>query len=254
MSNVNEIESDNEDTLFSLRRLGLFAAMAPIAVGLAYCLTYIYEMAYIGVFKIPYEFVVISWMNVFPVAGKIFLILVLLLLSIQVLWAYLPEIAVKWGPIRRIFIKVLGALLPTIILLVPLKTFWSTLPLIVGSWAIVFLLCYLLVPLMTQKEIKGYRNKLIAQERVDEAPATGQDKTVIRYIGGRRGIVIVFILPLLLFSAHIGGMNDAESKVEFLIPSTTQELVVLRVYGDNLICAPLDRENKEIERGFLSLI
>lgn len=253
MSNLNEIESDNRGTPFSLRQLGLFAAMAPIALGSAYFLSYIYERAYSMFFKIPNEFIVIGWISIIPIAVKIFLIWILLLLSILVFWSYLLDRAAEWGPICRIFIKVVGGTAPMIILMVPFRMFWSTLPISVGFWIIVLIFFYLLRPLMTQKKIKGYRDKLIAQERVDEAPAIGPAKTVIRYLGGRWGFVIVFTLPLLILATHFGGINDAASKVEFLIPSTTQELVVLRIYGDNLICAPLDRENKEIERSFFIL-
>ena len=57
-----------------------------------------------------------------------------------------------------------------------------------------------------------------------------------------RGSLISFIF----LAAFFGGKGDARSQTEFLVPSKYPDVVVLRIYGDNLVCAKFDKETKEV--------
>lgn len=49
------------------------------------------------------------------------------------------------------------------------------------------------------------------------------------------------------------GSDEAHRKIDFLVPSVKLEVVVLRIYGDRLICARLDRARKQVEQSFYVL-
>jgi hypothetical protein len=38
---------------------------------------------------------------------------------------------------------------------------------------------------------------------------------------------------------------------EFLVLASSPDTVVLRIYGDNIICAPFNRSAKEMQRSFI---
>jgi len=49
---------------------------------------------------------------------------------------------------------------------------------------------------------------------------------------------------------HAIGRAIALNQSEFLVITTSSEMVVLRAYGDKLLCAPFDRTKKEVKRTF----
>ena len=55
---------------------------------------------------------------------------------------------------------------------------------------------------------------------------------------------------LLLFCVFWTGKAVANNQTEFLLVDLPPECVVLRIYADKFICAPLDREKKEVEKRF----
>jgi hypothetical protein len=46
------------------------------------------------------------------------------------------------------------------------------------------------------------------------------------------------------------GSAAALRQTEFMVTNTVPEMVVLQIYGDNMICAPFDRNAKEVQRRF----
>lgn len=51
-------------------------------------------------------------------------------------------------------------------------------------------------------------------------------------------------------TAGAEGRRNAMTQTVFLIPSTYPQSVVLRVYGDTLVCAPFDQQNRTVESSF----
>jgi len=63
-------------------------------------------------------------------------------------------------------------------------------------------------------------------------------------------ILQLFILVIIFtFGAYIWGYSKAMDQKLYLIRETTPEQVVLRIYGDKLITAPYDKQNKEVRYG-----
>ena len=65
-------------------------------------------------------------------------------------------------------------------------------------------------------------------------------------------LAIGVLLPLLGVMAYMASNMDFWYQHTYLIPSTQPDSVVLRIYGDKVICAPLSG-NTTVERSFFSL-
>jgi len=63
-------------------------------------------------------------------------------------------------------------------------------------------------------------------------------------------VFIIILLFILISGAYIYGYRKAMGQKLFLIRETTPEQVVLRIYGDKLITAPFDKQNKEVRYGY----
>lgn len=251
MSNENETRSEKQSTSPLLRRLGLIAALGPLAIVLGYGLAYLYQVRFCYVFGIPNEFIVINWTTILSVSSTI-LVVSLILLILAAMWKYQPKIE-SMGPIRRILIRSILFPLPILLIALPFESFWLEISIPVSFIALFSMLISFLQPLWTQRNVEGYRNKLITKWEREKEDSIKTDELLERRLGGQSGILILAVIVALFAGVFFGGANEARTRKEFLIPSTTEQLVVLRVYGDNLICAPLDRGNKEIEQSFYIL-
>ena len=54
-------------------------------------------------------------------------------------------------------------------------------------------------------------------------------------------------------AAAIVGTEHATKRVSFLVASTKPETVVLRIYGDRMICASFNRITRQVEPNFVLL-
>ena len=98
--------------------------------------------------------------------------------------------------------------------------------------------------------MKGYRNRLIAQDKANVA--TNPINYIERYIGRSLVIIVLLLLPWVLLP-YFNGETDASEQQDFLVPSTYQNSVVLRIYGDNLICAELDPQGTKLTDRFFTM-
>lgn len=139
-------------------------------------------------------------------------------------------------------------LIPVIYFLIQYTVMWE-------DWVELFILLlalpigYFLAPFTTQKKVKGYRNKLQAQYESNVKQTDPLIATIEKYVG-TWALVIVLIIGFTLTMAYIDGRAHAMGQRDFLVSSTNENSVVLRVYGGNLICAPLDVKDKETSTAF----
>lgn len=62
-----------------------------------------------------------------------------------------------------------------------------------------------------------------------------------------KNIKIVFLITVfIIISAYLVGNNKARNETEFLILNTTPEYVVLAIYDDNIIVAPINRNTNTV--------
>lgn len=221
--------------------------LVPAIAAVGYALAYVRELGFCGEFMIPTNFIVVSWTTTLVTTGTLLLFALLLLPFAWLLHAVLPKYTKLFPGWRRAYVIAYA----TFLCLVAMLAFryqallWPELIGFFFGITIAMLLRFLL-PLVTQRGVKGYWEKLNMQGELEDR----HDPLlvyVIRYVGP---IVFlgIFLIAFVLGFGYLEGKNTARTQTGYLVVSLEQELAVLRVYGDNLICAPLDRENREVER------
>jgi hypothetical protein len=63
------------------------------------------------------------------------------------------------------------------------------------------------------------------------------------------GFVVFFVVIAILVSGYLAGRSDARKKEIFYVPSSNPQLIVLKVYGDNIVCGELVQETDKVGLG-----
>lgn len=223
----------------------LFGLVAPIAYGAAY----LREWGFCSVFGIPIEFIQLNITTVLIAITSGVGVLFLVFWLADLFYILSQQRRLKnFGPIRRrlslcglvlIFFGCFSALFP------PLRDAWP----ILVYFLVLLIFTQFVTPLIAQRKIPGYISKLEAQDRIER-----ETPVLLDYFIKRVGITIVFLgilIALFLSTMFFVGYNTAMRQTDFLVPSTHEDLVVLRIYGDNLICAPFDIKTREVDKTFL---
>lgn len=248
-------ESERERTARTPLSEGVIAAasegfiIAAISA-VAYIYAFVYEAGFAKVFSIPLSFITLSLTNVLIVAGSLLLVGQLVFYVANLVFTVFGKFD---GPIST-RVKLLTPLLLYSLALVFL-TFGTHL---LSSFIVVLIGGFLLgiflhfvFPLLTQRSKGDYREKLVAQDRRD-AQATDLWSLLARRLGvGPYNLILSLVMAL--FVVYIAGQSAAMKQSEYLVTSTSPEMVVLRVYGNNMVCTPLDRSTREVEPNFVVL-
>jgi hypothetical protein len=220
----------------------------PIALALGYIVAYLYELGYCSTFGIPSEFISPDTTHVLIAVSKVFLSAVTLFWVAYVFITMASEPRSR-GPIQRrlILLMVIGFIYIAFAIDYPsARTEWY---LIIPIF-IIFILLFFVSPVITHRNIKGYRNKLIAQDQVNAA--TNPLNYIERYVGRSLLIILLLLIPWIVLP-YFNAQTDATEQEDFLVPSTYPHSVVLRIYGDNLICAELDPQDTELTGRFFMI-
>jgi multidrug efflux pump subunit AcrB len=224
---------------------GLLVAGIPIV---AYLLKYSYELGYADAFSIPWELITIDLPNILLLSVN------LMLAGVVVL--FLIAISMPFFKGENVILRSLIKSLFSILIILP----WLVLSMLRHDKVILFLAVgfFLLVqyglfvsPLLTQRGKMGYAARLAAAEF--------KLKRLMNFLDYSFGwklkhlIVVIFVLVSLVASIKLIGESVGIGKVTFMVNKSSPEMVVLRVYGDKLICAPFDRTTKEVKRTFTIL-
>lgn len=215
----------------------------------AYLFTFVYEAGFAKVFGIPLSFVTVGLTDVF-IAGGSLLLAGLLVLTVGNL-AFMVS-AKFGGPIWRRIVSLTPMFLCSIALFffVAGTRLQEALTGLIGAWLMILLFEFGF-PLLTQRHKNGYREKLRAQDKLD-----ARTMDVPGYLAKRLGsrlYSIIYTLMLTLFVIYYAGQSAALRQSRFLVASTSPEMVVLRVYGDKIICVPFNRDTRQVEQSFVVL-
>ena len=223
-------------------------ALFGLVIPIGYAAAYFKEWGYCVFFGIPLDLIKLDITNILITitygVGVIFFIF----WFAELFYTVSQRIKLKnFGPIkRRISFDILFLFL--------LAFFFTYYRGMLYTWPLAALLLILVLysqfvaPLIIQGKISSYSNKLEAQDRLEMKTQLPLD-----YFVKRTGITIVSLgtlLGLFLIAMMWIGINTAEMQRNFLVPSTNESSVVLRIYGDTVICAPFDIKTKEVEKTF----
>lgn len=222
----------------------LIIAAFPIV---AYVITYAYESGYAGIFGIPSDFITLNLTTVLVVTGALFGVILTLFIYANFILYILPK---SDSPIFRGVVKLLPLILLSVAYLLLYGKLWRY-----WIFPVICILLFILMefgfPLITQKGNLSYREKYEEQEKIE-----GKVKGIVEYVlplVGRGAFIAILSLFLVLIFSWEAGRSRALKQDKFLIVKASPELVVLRIYGEKLICAPFDRTTKEITGTFTIL-
>ncbi|HLB73535.1 MAG TPA: hypothetical protein VJJ98_05915 [Sedimentisphaerales bacterium] len=237
-----------EDKVRSLVLSG--AGVAAISVG-GYLVAFAYEAGYITRFGVPIGFITLNLTSVFVAISSLCSILILAFLAIN---AVCPIVLKTEGPVLRGLVRNSPFLIVLLVMLVIYSgtgEFWGFL-FVAG---LVFVGEFIL-PLLTQRGKKTYREKLEAHERMG-GDHSNSSSSLIGVLGstprGLAGVRAIACFVLILYFSFALGTSRALKQKDFLVLAGKKEMVVVRVYDGQLLCVPFDRATKRLERSLVLL-
>ena len=226
-------------------------ALSPIALGLGYFMAYLYELGFCSAFGLPTELIRLQWTDILPTAGRVFITFFALFWVVFVFLIFINSARRRrWGPRKRRFVMLS-------LFFVIYIAFAISYPPALHEWYwmfplfLYFVFLFFVGPLFTQRGTPGYLQKLSAQDEIDRQSPSPLDYLAKRIGWGLLGVLLM-MLPLLSLP-YFSGEVAAMTQEYFWVPSTNQNSVVLRVYGDNLICAQLDKQSNKLNGSFFIL-
>ena len=217
----------------------------------AYIFAFVYEAGFAKVFHMPLALIAISLTNVLIAAGSLLIVGHLLLSAANLVFVVFDRFK---GPISS-KVKLLTPLIlySLAVLLVtagtPMLSIWMVMVLFGGCVLGIFFL--FIFHMLTQRDKSSYQDKLVAQDELDAHTRDLWSLFAKRFGVGPYNLLLSLVIALLVI--YMAGQSAAMRQSSYLVTSTFPEMIVLRIYGDNIICAPFDREAREVEPSFIVL-
>ena len=213
---------------------------------MAYLLAFGFEYGYYLAYGFPQELIAIDLNRVFA-AGTIFLagVLFVLILTTVVL-ALLPS--------KHPLTPAVAQVVPLALAYLAFLNYYDRFDVFAKIFALLlasYLVYKFVVPLLTQRGVSGYVHKYSTQEQIRQARGT-LFRTMLRTFGPTPGIILVYFFIAVILSVTFGWHLATQRVCYFVVPDPP-ERVVLRIYGDSLILARLDRPARQILREYLVL-
>lgn len=225
---------------------GLVLAFAP---ALSYYFVFIYESAYCNTFGIPLHFIKPDITTVLIYSTIIFGLYYILIPVFDVFADILTSYLV---PTNNIWVRLLKLFFPPgmffLLMLVIYIEKWKTLIPITLIFIGIFLVDILMTWLVRDKS-KPFAEQL--NTGIGLFLRTGTPFHLIRSRFGTRVTTIVLLVFVGVIVSRLLGNAAAISQKTFLMPSSHPNTVVLRQYGDRMICSPVDLERKRVAKGFI---
>ncbi len=229
---------DEKPQTRSLLTEGILIAGFPIV---AYLHAFLYELSYAKYFGMPVEFISLDLTSIFIVGVTVLGWVMIFVLSLVLLLAFVKiSPTFRKSPRITLFGLLFGMVSVGLIALLFFKSLWDvTAPLAIMMVLIITLIMVSLPKLDNTTNIQS-REKLF-----NRVARSLQEVVTERRIAQ---ILIIFTLALLITYGR--GHARAVNQSDFLVPSAYPEMVVLRIYGDKMICAKYSKDTKLVQRSF----
>jgi len=199
------------------------AWIIPVAISIltamGYALAYLFEVGFCNQCGIPTNLIQVGLSNVLSCAFRLIIVLGLT----WIIWyAYLFN-QIKHAPnkLRSTLYLIVGLCFPLIIYIITYEDMWKewiSQLIAVFTVAIIFISYELIAKYIFRRKTSGVVEKK-----------------------GNVVIIALIIVFILFWTSHFIGQADAKIQDKFLTISIPQYSAVLRIYGDNIICQPLDK-------------
>ena len=224
-----------------------FLSDAILAVAIpffGYFLAFNYEKAFCATFKIPQELIEIELIAVVKVTGM----LIGLITTLWIVSEFLNSVKLFESPIGRLIARISAPIIITCIFI-----FLFDPPLyqiiLISIFPAVLIFQFFIFPLLYGRGIKNYKKKVEYEIDYDLKEDTLVDKFARKI--GKNAYLILFLAFMLYLSSGLIGAVQAKTWTSFTVIRSNPELIVLRKYSQNFICAPFNRERKEVRKNFI---
>jgi Ca2+/Na+ antiporter len=209
-------------------------------------LSYSYEYGYYSRLNIPFDFIEVNLSILARINVFLFLIFLFFIGSADIIYAFKIH---KMAKGRKILFYFYLLFVLAILPMVAFDYLRRWLPWIIVS-TLLYLIAEFIFPLFANKKIKGSKNKLEQEIRDDTKEYEGDFlDVVIKRIGYSIYLLIVFLLSSTYIAFSVGAIK-AKNQKDFLVMKSNPELVIIRKYSQNVICAEYDKEKKELKNKF----
>ncbi|MDH4222710.1 MAG: hypothetical protein OEV55_04120 [candidate division Zixibacteria bacterium] len=221
---------------------GIIIAASPIA---AYLLTYCYELGFTSNFGIPREFMTLELRGILPLT----MVILFVSLSVELFIIFFKPFMTTMNVILRKIINVslwIVFFSPLILLYLSRKNNVSLF--FFFGFSLLAIYGEFISPLLTQKQRGSYLYKLKASAQTSKSALNSMN-----YFFGRKIaklVLAIIIMGYAMIVTRTVGEYKAINQNEFMVIRSSPEMVVLRIYGDKLTCAPFIRTTKEVKRIF----
>lgn len=208
-----------------------------IAVGpvLGYGLAYVYELGYFTFYKIPTDFIVLSWTTILVAVAASLAALFFVIWVVALMVVIRP---LKLNPTNEKIIYIVIAFIILFFLALKYLTNGE-----IEQTSIIFVIlvaAVFLVPWLIRKSGKKAINPIKQQPLTKEEEAMMTNiRKIIESKYFKYGLVTISVLVLLFFFSYLDGRSVGLDQQTVYVPSSNPQLVVLKITGDNLICAPI---------------
>lgn len=240
-----------------LSRYWIAPVIAVVLPAVGYGAAFLYEGAFFNAFTIPEDLIQIEITRVLVATST--LIMILGAMALASYFCVLPLSRRSGNPIYGSLARLVAysvAVLPLILLFRHIWQVWVWVWLgLVSAWLV---LEFIPTPAKQVKRSRSFRSIISKQEEA-QPQQTMQGPTMLSPHSsggisvGRIVVYIAFAIITIVWISDAAGRASAMMKDEFVVLSGPHESVVLRIYEDKMICAPLNREKEEIETNFFIL-
>lgn len=206
-----------------------------------YLLTYVYDVGYLTVFNAPTEFIslglsdILWWSLVFFATASVG-------------WCFVAPfvIGAQPGAVQRLIFQYGGTPFMLVVVVVGALIFRHHLKVVIGlaAYAGVMLAVVILVPLLTQRDVRGFRAKFAAQREHDISTETLFDSMIQRVT-----FPLAFVILGLVFAGILSfalGTAAGLDQTTFSVNTKQPHLIELRAFSDRVIWARLDDRTHRI--------
>jgi hypothetical protein len=213
-----------------------------LASSLAYYFTYLYEQEYVTYYGIPDDFIDIRITVLIAVLSGMLLLGIVLFILTNSLSSIVSINDSYYGVI---IVEMALLIFPiTMILLYGYNSYEGRMSAIMAGVLILYDLLSL-----TKRRISGKRPRKHDIKTKDEINQRTFNRVLSEKMGTNVAALIMFVFLGCIVASSMGKAAAAK-KTEFLVTSTKPAMVVLKTYGDYLICAPYDVSKKTVEKNF----
>lgn len=228
------------------QRLGLTEGLVIAGVPAAgYWFAFLYELGYCKYFDIPPAFIEIGVLNILVAIIGLGGVLALFNVYAE------PFFMLSRGLPKPVRVALLRIIVPMVFIggyaIVTHQTFREFM-VVLALFIVPLAFFEFIFPVLTQRNITGYLNKLEAQNKIELEHDSLMDMAAKAV--GRRAFLFSALLFALSFLAYFAGGYEAKTLRDFMVIAEQPEKVVLKRNSDYFVVAQFDRAKKSISREF----